>query len=245
MAPFLSIVVPAFNEEQRLTASLSRITAFIQDQKYAAEAIIIDNASTDGTKDIIMDFACKYSFIKYYCEPVRGKGTAVRRGVLAGEGEYILFSDADLSVPIEEAVKFFPPRSEEYDIAIGSRETEGARRYDEPIHRHLMGRVFNMLIQMMILPGIRDTQCGFKCFRRDVARDLFKAGKVGGWSFDVEILYIARLRGYRIAEIPVNWYYGDKSKVNPVRDSVRMLREIVEIKRNGDRGVYGKSHGPG
>jgi len=157
---------------------------------------------------------------------------------MSASGEYLLFCDADLAVPIDEADNFLPPRLPDCDIAIGSREAEGARRYGEPFRRHLMGRVFNLVVRGLLLPGLQDTQCGFKCFRRDVARDLFAAGTVHGWSFDVEILHIARLRGYRVVEVPVQWYYGEESKVRPLRDTWRMLNELLKIRENGGRGLY-------
>jgi glycosyltransferase involved in cell wall biosynthesis len=236
--PRLSIIVPAYNEARRLPATLDRLVSFAEAKPFPVEALVVDNASTDGTKAVVMDFVSRTPFVKYLHEGNRGKGAAVRTGVMAASGEYILFSDADLAVPIEEADNFLPPRLPDCDVAIGSREAKGARRHGEPFRRHLMGRVFNLIVQGLLLPGLRDTQCGFKCFRRDVARDLFAAGTVRGFGFDVEILHIARLRGYRIAEVPVQWHYGEESKVRPVRDTWRMLDEIRKIRRNGRRGLY-------
>ena len=231
--PYLSIIVPAFNEAERLPETLKRIVAFSDArEKFATEIIIVDNASSDATKKIVMEFCSRYPFVKYLYEATRGKGAAVRTGMLAAQGEYLLICDADLAVPIEEVCKFLPPRRQDYDIAIGSREADGARRYDEPFYRHLMGRVFNIIVRALLLSGLRDTQCGFKCFRRDVAHELFSAGRINGWSFDVEVLYIARLKGYRIIELPVNWYYGENSKVSPVRDTWAMLKEILAIRKN-------------
>jgi dolichyl-phosphate beta-glucosyltransferase len=232
--PLLSIIVPAYNEAARLPLTLERIAAFVKAQSYYAEVIVVDNASTDATKDIVMEFCSRCLFVKYLYEAVQGKGAAVRTGMLAGQGDFLLISDADLAVPIEEVFKFIP-YFQEYDIVIGSREAVGAKRYDEPFHRHLMGRVFNFIVRTLLLPGILDTQCGFKCFSREVAHELFSAGRINGWSFDVEVLYTARLKGYRIAEVPVNWYYGEKSKVSPVRDSWLMLKEVIAIRRNWKR----------
>jgi dolichyl-phosphate beta-glucosyltransferase len=234
----LSIIVPAFNEARRLPATLDRLVAYAESRPFSTEVLVVDNASTDATNAVATEFASRCPVVRCLQEGVRGKGAAVRTGVMAASGEYILFSDADLAVPVEEADNFLPPRVPDCDIAIGSREAEGARRYGEPFRRHLMGRVFNLVVRGLLLPGLQDTQCGFKCFRRDVARDLFPAGTVYGWSFDVEILYIAKLRGYRIAEVPVQWYYGEESKVRPVRDTWRMLNEISKIRKNGKRGLY-------
>jgi dolichyl-phosphate beta-glucosyltransferase len=234
----LSIIVPAFNEARRLPATLNRLVSFAESRPFVAEVLLVDNASTDATKAIVTEFASRSPVIRYLHEAVRGKGAAVRTGIMAASGECLLFSDADLAVPIDEADNFLPPRLPDCDIAIGSREAEGARRYGEPFRRHLMGRVFNLLVRGLLLPGLQDTQCGFKCFRRNVARDLFSAGTVHGWSFDVEILHIARLRGYRIVEVPVQWHYGEESKVRPVRDTWRMLNELLKIRENGRRGLY-------
>jgi len=237
-APRLSIIVPAYNEARRLPSTLDRLVSFAESRPFVTEVLIIDNASTDATKTIVTEFVSRTSVIRYLHEAVQGKGAAVRTGIMAASGEYLLFSDADLAVPIEEADNFLPPRLPECDIAIGSREAKGARRYAEPYRRHLMGRVFNLIVRGLLLPGLQDTQCGFKCFRRDIAHDLFPASTIHGWSFDVEILYIARLRGYRIVEVPVQWYYGEESKVHPVRDTWRMLDELRKIRANGRRGLY-------
>ena len=237
--PLLSLIIPARNEEERLPATLAQIAAFVEAQKqYAAEVIVVDSASTDATREIVMGYCDRYPFMKYLYEKTIGKGAAVRTGMMAGQGDYLLACDADLAVPIEEVGKFLPPQLPASDIAIGSRQAKGARRYGEPFHRHLMGRVFNLIVRILLLPGLDDTQCGFKCFRHDVAQELFSLNTINGWSFDVEVLYIARLKGYRITEVPVHWYYGEKSKVRPVQDTWAMLNEILQIRRNGRDGLY-------
>src|SRR4030042_6206600 len=205
--PFLSIIIPAFNEEQRLSTTPKRIATFVEGQIYSVEVIVVDNASTDHTGNIISDFVSRYLFINNLYEAKHGKGAAIRKGILSAQGEYILICDADMAVPIEEVNKFLPSQINNYDVAIGSREAPGAKRYGEPFYRHLMGRVFNIIVQCLVLPGIHDTQCGFKSFRHAVAYDLFNTGKLNGWGFDAEILYIAKLRGYRIVEVPIRWYY--------------------------------------
>jgi dolichyl-phosphate beta-glucosyltransferase len=243
-SPRLSIIVPAFNEDRRLPATLDRLVSFARSRPFATEVLVVDNASTDRTNAVVTEFVSRHPMVRCLHESARGKGAAVKNGVLAASGEYLLFTDADLAVPIEEVDGFLPPRLRDFDIAIGSREAEGAKRYGEPFARHLMGRVFNLVVRGLLLPGLHDTQCGFKCFRRDVARDLFSAGRVHGWSFDVEILYIARMRGYRIVEVPVQWYYGEESKVHPMHDTWRMLDEIRKIRENGRRGLYKRGRFP-
>jgi dolichyl-phosphate beta-glucosyltransferase len=158
--------------------------------------------------------------------------------MLAARGEYLFICDADLSMPIEEVAKFLPPQLEDYDVAIASREVEGARRYGEPAYRHLMGRVFNFLVRLLAVPGFQDTQCGFKCFRREVARDIFPYQTMDGWGFDVEVLFIARKRGYRIVEVPINWYYMANSRVKPIRDTLSMLGELLQVRLNDWQGMY-------
>ena len=236
--PFLSIIIPAHNEERRLPGSLEKIVAFLEKQDYQAEVIVVDNGSRDNTSGVVEGFMARYPFISLIREERRGKGLAVKLGMLAARGEYLFLCDADLSMPIEEVAKFLPPQLEDYDVAIASREVEGARRYGEPPHRHLMGRVFNLIVRLLAVRGFQDTQCGFKCFRREVARDIFSRQTMEGWGFDVEVLFIAQKRGYRIVEVPINWYYMANSRVRPIRDSIRMFREVLQVRINDWRGVY-------
>ncbi|MCD4687553.1 MAG: glycosyltransferase family 2 protein, partial [Anaerolineae bacterium] len=146
--------------------------------------------------------------------------------------------DADLSMPIEEVDKFLPPQLEEFDIAIASREIAGAKRYGEPWYRHLMGRVFNTIVRWFAVSGLQDTQCGFKMFRAEVAEDIFPLQTMNGWSFDVEILYAARQRGFGIVEVPINWYYKANTRIHPIRDSINMFVEVFKIRRKGKSGIY-------
>lgn len=230
MKPMLSIIVPAYNEEKRLPKCLEALSIFCRTQPFPIDVLIVENGSTDNTYEIADDFSKQNSNFRVIREQQRGKGLAVKRGMLETDSLYRLFTDVDLSVPIEEAIKFLPPDCNS-DIAIASREAPGSHRYGEPWNRHLMGRVFNLLVNLLILPGIKDTQCGFKCFQGNVADDIFPYLNLNGWSFDVEILYLARLRGYTINEIPVTWYYQENSKVNPLTDSVRMFTDILMIKK--------------
>ena len=248
--PFLSIIIPAYNEEHRLPESLDKIIAFLQNRDYPAEVIVVDDGSTDNTVGIIEGFMARYPFVSIIKNDHRGKGYAVRTGMLAAQGTYVLFSDADLATPIEEVDRLLVFLKDGYDIAIGSREGLGAQRINEPGYRHLMGRVFNLLVRWVAVGGFQDTQCGFKCFRREVAQDLFQrvqlygaqAGLVKGGmvtGFDVEVLCLARKRGYKVKEVPVQWYYGANTKVNPLLDSVRMFMDVLRVKLNDWRGKYG------
>jgi len=158
--------------------------------------------------------------------------------MLEAQGEYRFMCDADLSMPVEEIVKFIPPALESCEIAIASREAKGAVRYNEPRYRHLGGRGINFIIQTLILPGLNDTQCGFKCFRADVAKDIFSLQTMHGWSFDIELLYIARKHGYRIVEVPIHWYHHPETKISALRDAIRMIQDIFHIHANARHGVY-------
>lgn len=235
---FLSIIIPAHNEENRLPPTLKTVDAYLEKQSYASEIIVVENGSQDLTTVVAEAFASDHPRVRVISERGRGKGLAVRRGMLEAVGEYRFFCDADLSMPIDEVAKFLPPQLSNFDVAIGSREMSGARRYNEPAYRHFQGRVFSTLVKVLALPGFEDTQCGFKCFRADVARDLFDVQMFGGWSFDVEVLYVARKRGYRIVEVPIDWYYRSESRVQPLADPLRMLRDIVTIRYNWRRGMY-------
>lgn len=238
MAPLLSIIIPAHNEETRLPASLEKVLAFLRSQDYAAEIVIVENGSSDRTPEIARLAAERHPHVRWLQEHQAGKGLAVRSGMLAAEGEYRFICDADLSMPIEEVTRFLPPNAPPYDVAIASREVPGAIRYDEPAYRHWIGRAFNWLVRVITLPGLQDTQCGFKCFRAEVALDLFPDQTILGWTFDVEILFLAMRRGYRILEIPIPWYYNPGSRVRILRDSAHMLSDLFRIRLNAMRGRY-------
>jgi len=186
--------------------------------------------------------ACSYipgmPYLKIIKEEGRGKGLAVRRGMLDSTGDYRFYCDVDFSMPVTEINHFIPPALQDMDIAIASREARGAVRYNEPAYRHLMGRVFNTMVRWMALPGLQDTQCGFKCFRAAVAEEIFSRQTMDGWSFDVEVLFIARRWGYRIIEVPIPWYYDSKSKVRAVADSVNMALSLIDMRRRARQGFY-------
>lgn len=238
MNPFFSIIIPAHNEQNRLPGTLEQIFHFLEQQTFTAEVLVVENGSTDQTYAIAQQFAKQYADLRVL-QSKKGKGAAVQHGMLNAKGEYRFMCDADLSMPVEEIVKFIPPKLQDFDIAIASREAKGAVRYNEPAYRHWGGRGINFIIQSLILPGLNDTQCGFKCFRAEVAEDIFKLQTLQGWSFDIELLYIARCHGYRIVEIPVHWYHFSDSKVSALRDAVRMIQDIFRIHANARRGLYG------
>lgn len=236
--PFLSIIIPAYNEEFRLPDTLSQVGSFLEEQIYSSEVWIVDNNSTDRTAEIIQEYSSRNTIFQGLFEKEPGKGAAVRCGMLKAQGEFLFMCDADLSMPINELKKFLPPQLEGFDIAIASREAPGAVRYGEPQFRHLGGRLMNGLIQLFALPGINDTQCGFKCFSATTAKDLFQHQTLSGWSFDIELLYIARQRSFTIKEIPIPWIYHKESKVNPFRDALKILLDIKTIRRNAAQGLY-------
>ena len=238
MNPFLSIIIPAYNEEKRLPDTLEQVFDFLKKQSFTSEVIVVENGSTDKTFEIAQGFMEQYNNL-CVIQSERGKGAAVRRGMLEAKGIYRFMCDADLSMPVEEITKFIPPAVNNFDITIASREAKGAVRYNEPPYRHLGGRAINFLIQLFILPGLNDTQCGFKCFSAKVADDIFALQTLNGWSFDIEMLYVARRHKYKILEIPIHWIHHPETKVNAVRDAIRMIQDIFRIRVNALRGMYG------
>lgn len=247
--PLVSVVIPAYNEERRLPGTLQRVSEYLDAQNYPSEILVVDDGSSDNTTGIVETFAAQHATVKLIKNDHRGKGYTVRTGMLAAQGHIVLFSDADLSTPIEDLEKLLPWFERGYDIVIGSREGAGANRIKEPFYRHLMGRVFNFIVQLLTVRGIQDTQCGFKAFRDEVAQDVFSrmllygdnAQKVSGGmvtAFDVEALFIGHKSGYRIKEVPVNWRYGTETKVNPLRDSYRNFRDVLLVRWNDMRGLY-------
>jgi glycosyltransferase involved in cell wall biosynthesis len=239
---FLSIVIPVYNEERRLPTKLENVISFVSSQPYSSEVIVVENGSLDHTLQIALEFANNFDQIRVLRAETRGKGLAVQQGMLAAHGSFRFMCDADFSMPVDQINRFIPPALQDFDIAIASREAPGAIRYNEPQYRHNVGRIFNTLIRAIALPGLNDTQCGFKCFRAPVAEELFHLQTINGWSFDVELLFIARQRGYKIVELPIPWYFNPESKINVLRDSLRMATDLLQIRLNGLRGVYNPSH---
>jgi glycosyltransferase involved in cell wall biosynthesis len=217
---------------------LEQVFAFLADQSYSAEVIVVENGSTDRTLELAQQQAREHPSLRPLHIQERGKGLAVREGMLAANGEYRFICDADLSMPITEIVKFLPPALDGFDVAIGSREAPGAVRYDETAYRHWGGRLINLAIRMLILPGLQDTQCGFKCFTAQAAEQLFRQQTLPGLSFDIELLFLARRAGMRIREIPIHWYFNAESKVSPVKDAIKMVVDILRIHSNALQGRY-------
>jgi dolichyl-phosphate beta-glucosyltransferase len=240
--PFLTIVVPAYNEAHRLPNTLQRVMDFVESRPEWLDVLVVNNNSRDDTRAIAERFAAAHPRLRVVDQPVQGKGAAVRKGIFEAQGQYVFICDADLAMPIEELPRFYPETlGTDYDIAIGSREAPGARRYNEPWYRHVMGRVFNFIVRTLAVPAVQDTQCGFKAFRRESALPLFEAQTIDGFAFDVEILAIARRWGYDVIEVGIPWYYGTGGSVSPVRDSLRMFREVLHIRRNVQAGCYDRS----
>lgn len=235
---FLSIIIPAHNEEERLSPSLSSVQEFVNQQNYPIEVIVVENGSQDRTLEIARSFKAKMPCLKVIEEKERGKGLAVRSGMLAATGEYRIFCDADFSMPVSEISKFIPAPGENYDVAIASRELPESKRVDEPEFRHLIGRIFNSLVRYSLLPGLQDTQCGFKAFRGDIAEQLFGMQTLTGWSFDAEIIFIAQRFGYKIIEVPITWYYKPGSRLNIFKDSFKMASDLFTIRHNAKKGMY-------
>ena len=236
--PFLSIIIPAHNEAERLPPTLEKIDAFLEQQAYTAEVLVVENGSSDATLAIAQSYQERMPNLRVFTESARGKGLAVRRGMLEAKGDYRFLCDADLSMPIEQVRCFLPPALNKVDVAIGSRELPGSVRYDEPGYRHMVGRVFNAMVRWLVLPGIQDSQCGFKCFRAEVAETVFPLQTMGGMSFDAEVLFIARRKGYQVQEVAIDWYFDPDSRVRLVQDSLRMAFDLLKIRANAKQGLY-------
>lgn len=235
---FLSIVIPAYNEESRISATLEQVLGFLSARPYTWEVLVADDGSTDGTNRLVADLAASHTGLHLLSLAHRGKGGAVRAGMLDAGGQYRLICDADLSVPIEQVERFLPPQLNGVDIAVGSREAPGARRIGEPSRRHIMGRIYNTLVRMLAVGDIKDTQCGFKCFRGDIVPTLFQRQTMDGFAYDVEVLFLARKDGMSTREVPVDWYYSERSKVRTFRDSISMTFDLLRIRWRYLRGRY-------
>jgi glycosyltransferase involved in cell wall biosynthesis len=236
--PYLSIIIPAHNEAERLPPSLQKIDTFLNTQGYLAEVLVVENGSSDETLRIAQGYAARMPNLRVLHEEERGKGLAVKQGMLEAKGKYRFLCDADLSMPIEQVNRFLSPALEMVDVAIGSREVPGAKRFDEPSYRHLIGRMFNTMVRWILLPGLQDTQCGFKCFSAEVAEKVFPLQTLKGMSFDAEVLFIARKKGFQVQEIPIDWYFNPDSRVRLFQDSLHMALDLLLIRLNAVLGRY-------
>ncbi|MCB9436539.1 MAG: glycosyltransferase family 2 protein [Anaerolineales bacterium] len=237
--PLLSIVIPAYNEAQRIVPTIGAIASHVSDLGFDWELIIADDGSKDETVPLVqeMNFANLNLLI---AEKNGGKGSAVQRGMLASKGDYVLFCDADNSTPIEEVTNLLDRlQNQGYDVAVGSRAAEGASESNKRFMRHLMSAVLRGIVKYGFRIPVKDTQCGFKMYTEKAAKHLHEKQTIMGFSFDLEILYLARKYGYRIAEVPVNWIDAPGSKVDPAKEARRFLRDLVKIKRNDWQGRYG------
>lgn len=245
-----SIVIPAYNESDKIVPTLTQVITFMRNFSDSFEVIVVDDGSDDNTAELVEKHSQENPEIKLIKNPHKGKGPTVYTGMMKAKGRYIYMADADLSTPISELETLFKWITEhDFDIVIASREGIGAKRVNEPYHRHLMGRVFNMMVQLIALPGIEDSQCGFKLFRKKAAKEIFKRLRIYGdeakelkkgymGAFDVEVLYLARKMGFKIKEVSVTWTYVRTSRLNPLRDSFNMLRDVIKVKLNDLRKVY-------
>src|SRR3989344_2439234 len=246
--PFLSVVIPAYDEEPNFNKGvLNEVPKYLEKQNYSYEVLIVDDGSEDKTAVLGKKFASQHKNFRFIKNPHQGKAETVKTGVLESKGKLILFTDFDQATPLSEIGKLLPYFSD-YDIVIGSRQLAGAKREKEPFYRHLMGLVFNLIVQTIAVRGIWDTQAGFKCFKNSVAKELFDKLKVYGkgkkvrgalvTAFDVELLFIAKKNGYKIKEVPIIWHHVNTTRVSPVKDSLRMFRDVIKIRLNDLRGIY-------
>jgi glycosyltransferase involved in cell wall biosynthesis len=240
-APFYSIIIPAYNEAERIGASLDRILSYIAESRWSAEVIVVNDGSRDNTSEVVQEYSVRNPIIRVLENPGnRGKGYSVRNGMLNASGQVLLFTDADLSSPIEEANKLFAViESGQADVAIGSRYLQSElQTRKQPLHRRMLGRAFNGALRMILGLSYVDTQCGFKAFNRKAVTTIFPNMKIERWGFDPEILFLARRYGLRVAEVPVSWAHDHRSKISPMRDGTRMLGELLRIRMNSVGGKY-------
>jgi glycosyltransferase involved in cell wall biosynthesis len=249
MNPYLSVIIPSYNEASNFKkGKMEQVYSYLKAQKYSFEIIFVDDGSDDHTADLLNEFSKGKSEIQVIANKHLGKGPTVAKGLMVASGENRLFTDFDQATPIEEIEKLLPFVNRGYDVIIGSREVEGAKREKEPLYRHIMGKGFNLVVKIFIIRGINDTQCGFKLLSQKACEKLvpmLSASKVTAvrkdaftGAFDVELLFVARKNGFRVAEVPVSWQHFKTDRVNPVKDSLRMFFEVLKIRLNALQGKY-------
>jgi dolichyl-phosphate beta-glucosyltransferase len=249
--PQYSIVIPAYNERARIPATLAAVVDCIRSRDWSAEVVVVNDGSRDATAEVVKDFAANASEVRLLENPGnRGKGYSVRNGLLHSFGNVVMFTDADLSAPIEEAEGLFDAIAAGADIAIGSRWLERNRQtIRQPLYRQFFGRCFNAVTRMIMGLPYADTQCGFKAFTRSAAQTIFQLQTIERWGFDPEILFIALKRGYRIVEVPVSWAHDERTRMSYLKDGVRMLQDIAQVRWNALAGRYDRQveriHRPG
>lgn len=236
--PGLSIVIPAYNEQHRLPGTLDELQRYRVRFEGPFEVIVVDDGSSDGTVNVVRSRAAELPWLVALERSHTGKGGAVRAGMLAARHPWVILCDADLSMPVDEIDRFLAALDTGCHIAVGSRVLPESRRYAQPARRRLMSHVFNLLVRTLVVPGLRDTQCGFKAFRGDVAYDLFSHGYLDGFSFDVEILFLAYKRGYRLQEVPITWHFDADSRVRAVTDTIDMALDLLRIRYYAACGRY-------
>ena len=236
-----SIVIPAYNEEIRIEATLDRVLEYVYAQKWEAEILVVNDGSRDATRDIILRYAAAHPMLRLVDNPGNhGKGFSVRNGVLHSKGELIVFTDADMASPIEESEKLLAALERGADVAIGSRWLDSSlQTRKQPFYRRVLGRIFNLALRVILGMNYRDTQCGFKAFRRTAAQVIFPLQIIERWGFDPEIVFLALRLGFRVDEVAVKWAHQENTKINPIQDGFRMFTELLKIRWYALTGRYG------
>ena len=230
MTPLLSIIIPTYNEANRIEKTIVSLNNFLRGQQFEWELIISDDGSTDSTRETVASVTANMPHARLIVCSHAGKGKALKNGIAKAVGDYIFLFDADMSMPVNQLIRFVPPNLDNFDIAIGSRNVPGSRKFMEPINRTVQGRIFNKLVQLIAIGGISDTQCGFKCLRASTIKPILETLQIDGFAFDVELLMSVKQQGLRIVEVPIDWVHIGESRVRPIIDPVIMLRDLIRLR---------------